>query len=475
MAFYDDSNRSKLQREQRSVTYYKPSSMPQWHVTTAELFDDQVRVDIDTKRLTSTLQYVCEKASAAGGGGIPILLEALAITQSEDGKQCVRMTRQEFAIMSCALLPLYLEPTTRNLARPEGFRTVAVHPILVRYVLRKTGDELVDKWRLWAVVRTLAGFVNATTTAPGRLDYTASAHLMNSEHFVVYELVPHVLNSMFRYYGRNVAAYVHALHTTTIIYDVMASYLMPKRLEYINYRLIEEVLNLLELSNMHAFCQHHALMIAEVRKLAAWVRSFDEHSRTRIRVVRDDARCDVNFDLLHFTVFNAACDPRLDCNVAMAMMCSMAVADRRNTSLFAFLDAIPTPCQYNKRVHDLYLRVTGGLPIVYHAAKARELLTDIARGVYDDLLGLNAPPPVYKAPRFPAIKCECTFDEYAALTRPRETTERPTRNAPLEAYYLFVRSFDKGVDAWDLLTDDFIDRSLPLIGGHYLEQAFFHI
>lgn len=502
MTYYNDSYRRKQAESDR--TRYEPVKTPQWHVARAELvFHDEGGVElalsdeVSKKRLVQTLQFLCNEAPAVGGGGLPSLLDVTSesyIKSRPDGGLCLQMSRREYAIMTAALLPSYLEPSRKNIKRAQGFRSVAMHPVLMRYVLRKTDDAGVNKWRTWAAVRTLAGYVNATVSSPASLDYSGGVYPITGGFFVVYELLPRVLDAIFQFY-KTAACFVHALQETTIVYDVMAAFLMPCRLEYINYRLIDEVLNLTELDNMDAFCQHHSMLIGEVRKLAEAVKHLDDHSRARIKVDREGVHSHINIDLLLMTMFNAACDPRLDRNAAMAMMCSVSVAQRSNKAIYAFLDAIPTPSgQYNKRVHDLYTRLTIGLRPCDHADVGREMMRDIMAGRYDRELGLCDPPPKYKRPRFQARYIHGdyttpTFANYAQHVKRGATPvldERPGLRQPMQALYLFVSSFDRNFakagdryyDSWDLLSANMLDceQLLPLtVDGHYLDRAFFYI
>lgn len=502
MAYYDDSYASSRHKE-RNRKRYSTRKSATWYVGSLTLtrggphglrlmLGDEVRKD----HIVTTLQFLCEKMPSVCEDGLPSLLEMTSETRLKmegDGNYCLQMSCKEYAIMIAALLPSYLEPSRRNLKRQQGFRTVAMHPLLMRYIIRQTEDPLVNKWRRWCVVRTLAAFVNATTSAPAELDYAGFVYPIDTKWFVIYNLLPHVLNAILLYY-KNTAAFVYALEETTIVYDIMAAFMMPMRVEYINYRLIEEVLNLTELENMHAFCDHHVIMISEVRKLATWVRHFDEHSRTNIKIDRTDERWNINVDMLITTVFNAACDPRLDRHVAMAMMCSMFVSQRDNSSLCAFLNSIPTPCQFNKRVHDLYLRLTTGLRPADYAEVGAEMLRDITKDKYTKELGLEEPPPVYKRPRFPTRRvvgnyATPTFETYTALVKRQASpllAERPSSLEPLEALYLFTSSLDRNFtansdrryDSWDLLSTNTLDckRLLPLTdAGHYLERSFFYI
>lgn len=502
MAFYNDTYRRKQAENDR--IRYKPVKTPQWHAAKADIdFGDGDRInvvldgDVSKKKVAKTLQFLCSEASTVGGGGLPSLLDVTTegfITHQADGHICLQMTKREFAIITAALLPSYLEPSRKNIKRPQGFRPVAMHPVLMRYVLRKTDDAIVNKWRTWAVVRTLAAYVNCTTSSPPLLSYGGGVYPMSSGFFVLYELLSRVLDGIFRFY-KTAAAFVQSLQETTIVYDVMAAFLMPRRLEYINYRLIDEVLNLTELDNMHDFCQHHRMMINEVRKLAESVKNLDDHSRAQIKIDREGVHSHINVDLLLSTVFNAVCDMRLDRNVAMAMMCSMSVSQRSNKSLYTFLDTIPTPSgQYNKRVHDLYTRLTMGLRPCDHADVGREMMRDIMAGKYDSELGITDAPPQYKRPRFPTRYVHgryttSSFEAYSELVCVQEhplLDEHPSIPQPTQALYLFVSSFDRNFtvssdkyyDSWDLLSTNMLEctRLLPLTdSGHYLDRAFFYI
>lgn len=502
MAYYDDSNTRKLLRERNSRYYTTSKENRQWHVASVDIInctEDDVQLvfplDVDKQRIMDTLQFLCEKTSRVGGEGLPSILDWSSeekLRQHDDGRYCLQISRREYFIVSAALLPMFLEPSSKNIARQEGYKSVAWHPILMRYVIKKTNDNALNKWRRWALIRTLAGLVNATVSGHPTLDYEGGIHPIDSSAFVVYKMLPRVLNTIFRYYKYDTAAFIHSLDTLTIVHDVMAAYLMPKRLEYIHYQLVEEVLNAADMNE--EFCARYSMLIVEVRKLYTWVRLLDEHSRTRIKIDQEDARCTVNFRVLHATLFIAACDPGLNPLVSMAMMCSLSIDKRRNESLYAFLERIPTPCQFNKRVNDLYNRLIIGMPAVYHEEIGLNLRKQIATTTtYDDALGLNAPPPVYKKPRFPtrkmaAIYATPTFDSYNALVKsqPPLIVEKDAREQPLQAMYLYFSLFDrnlavpafKELDAWDLLSNDTLEctRMLPLTSeGHYLDRSFFYI
>ncbi len=501
MTYYDDSYRRKQTEGERER--HKTPTTPRWHVASAKVVPDGehdvfvlLDKEVSKEKLLKTLQFLCDEAFMVEGEGLPTLLSLTSeehMQVSEDGSIRLKMAKREYAILTAALLPSYLEPSRKNLTREQGFRSVAMHPVLLRYVLRKTGDSAIDKWRTWAAVRTLAGYVNATVPKFPSVNYCGGLFPISSGWFPLYELLPRVLHAIFSFF-KTTASFVYMLQDTTIIYDVMAAFLMPRRVDYINYRLIDEVINLTELDNMDEFCRHHHMMITEVRKLAESVKHLDDHSRTRITLERSGAHSHINFDKLLATVFNAACDPRLDRNVAMTMMCSMAVSYRSNKSLYAFLDTIPTHRQYSKRVQDLYTRLTIGLRPCDRQAVGRNLLKDIKADKYDRELGLCDPPPKYKRPHFSTrymhgTYVTPTFDLYTALTRDNPRPLFPEQKGipqPLEALYLFVSSFDRNFsgleeyyyDSWDLLTTDMLEctKLLPLTAdGHYLDQAFFYI
>lgn len=503
MAFYDDSNQRKMLRERNSRYYTTSKEHRQWHVASLDIVnctDNDVHLvfplDISKQQIANTLQFLCEKTPRVGGEGLPSILDWTSETklrQNDDGRYCLQVSRREYAIITAALLPMYLEPSYKNVKRKEGYKNVAWHPIFMRYAMKKTNDTALNKWRRWALIRSLAGLVNSTVSGHPTLDYEGGIHPIDSSAFVVYKMLPRVLNTIFKYFKFNTAAFIQSIDTLTIVHDVMAAFLMPRRLEYIHYQLVEEVLNAADMNE--DFCARYSMLVVEVRKLHAWVRLLDEHSRTRIKIDLDDARCTVNFRVLHATMFIAACDPSLNPLVSMAMMCSMSVDKRRNESLYAFLERIPTPCQYNKRVNDLYNRLIIGVPAIYHEEIAQNLRKQIATTtIYDDALGLNAPPPVYKKARFPTRKMVAdyatpTFDSYKALVKEQRQAliaERPARDQPLQAMYLYFNSFDrnlavpafKELDAWDLLSNGTLEctRLLPLTNeGHYLDRSFFYI
>ena len=503
MAFYDDSNKRKLLRERSSRYYTTSKDSHHWHVASLDIVnsgDHDIQLvfpmDVGKQRIIDTLQFLCEKATRVGGEGLPSILDWSSETrlrQHDEGRYCLQMSRREYAIITAALLPMFFEPSRSNISRKEGYKSVAWHPILMRYAIKKTNNTALNKWRRWALIRTLAGLVNATVSGHPSLDYEGSIHPINSSAFVVYKMLPRVLHTIFKYYKNNTADFIHALDTTTIIYDIMAAYLMPRRLDYIHYQLIEEVMNLA--NNSEEFRARYSLLIVEIHKLYAWARLLDEHGRTRIKVEQDDARCTVNFRVLHATLFIAACDPGLNPLTAMALMCSLSVDKRRNESLYTFLERIPTPCQFNKRFMDIYNRLILNEPADKHEQIQLELSEKIATTrIYDNEMGMNLPPPVYKKPRFPtrkmaAIYSTPTFERYVALLKMQLQPLLPEKNAreqPLQAMYLFFNSFDrnlavpafKELDAWDLISDDTLEctQLLPLTNeGHYLDRSFFYI
>jgi hypothetical protein len=503
MAYYDETIRNKIHCERKSKYYTPSSKIKQWHVVAVDVrFNDDEAlqivfpVEVDRTRLLTTLQFLCENTVKIDNVGLPSLLEMTSadrMQQLEDGRQCLRLSRQEYAIFTAALLPLYAEPSRKNIKRENGYKTVAWHPILIRYALGNCTSPVVDSWRRWTVIRTLAAFTNATVSGAPMLDYEGYIHPINSRYFVVYTLLPRVLDTIFKYFDRCTTRFNKILSTTTIIYDIMAAFLMPARLQYINYRLIDEVFNIVSIDI--DFARRNAVLVTELRKLAAWVSTMDEHSRARIKVDRADARCDVNFAMLHSTIYFAACEPQISPLVAMAMLSSLAVSKRSNKSIFVFLDNIPTPCQFNRRTQDLFNRVTQGWPTSDHSRIVRGLMRDVATTThYDSILGMTGKPMKLKKPHFPVRKMKeeyatRTFGSYAELIRheqqPLMEDTQATRS-PLEAIYLFLSSFDRHLavplveemDTWDLITSNLLtsDHLLPLSNqGHYLERSFFHL
>lgn len=325
------------------------------------------------------------------------------------------------------------------------------------------------------------------------LDYVGDVNPANNRHFAVYTLLPRVIDIIFSYFGGSPARFLQQLSTTTIVYDAMAAFLMPTRLEYINYRLIDEVLNIV--SNDDSFACRNSILVTELRKLANWVSTFDEHSRTRIKIDPLDARCDVNFAMLHSTMYFAACEPQTDLHVAMAMLCSFSVAKRNNKSLFLFLDNIPTPCQFNRRAQDLFNRATQGWPTVDHDKVVKEVLHDIVTtNRYDIVLGMSGMPVKLKRPHFPLRNMRAeyvtrTYESYFALAKEDEepiVEDKLVVKKPLQALYLYVSSFDRHLsvpaveelDQWDLISNRLLcgDHLLPLTSsGHYLDRSFFHL
>lgn len=502
MAYYDDSYRSKLQREQRA-RYYTPSSkIKEWRVASVDVhFDGEAMVltfpaDMQRKQLIETLQFLCTHAPKVDSTGLPSLLELTSserLHESADGRQCLHVSRREYAIITAALLPLYIEPTSKNIKREHGYKPTAWHPILMRYNMTRSHDAQVDRWRQWAFVRALAALTNATVSGAPLLDYEGDIRRASEHYFVVYTMLPRVLDIMFKYYGGATARFVHILQTTTIVYDAMAAFLMPRRLGYINHRLIDEVMNIVELDP--SFGARNNVFVTELRKLATYVSTLDEHSRVRIKVEHDDARCDVNFNMLHTTMYFAVCEQQLDNHVAMAMLCSLSVAKRSNKSLYRFLDDIPTPCQFNRRAQDLFNRATQGWPACDHNKVVKDVLHEVVTTTrYDSILGMTGEAPKLSRPHFPLRKMreECqtpTYASYTSLVKAEEETimdDRIVVRTPLEALYLYVSSFDRSLtvpfaeemEVWDLLDNRILcsDHLLPLtMNGHYLDRSFFHL
>lgn len=501
MAYYDDSYRSKMQREQKSKYYTPSSKIKQWHVVSVDVqFNENdlaltFPLQFERERLVQTLQFLCANTPQVGDG-LPSLLELTSadrLRQTEDGRQCLHLSRKEYAIVTLALLPLYIEPSSKNIKRECGYKTTAWHPILMRCAMTQGDDAQVNKWRQWAFVRSLAALTNATVSGAPMLEYDGGVNPASNRHFVVYTLLPRVLDIIFRFFGKSPTRFLHMLSTTTVIYDAVAAFLMPARLEYINHRLIDEVLNIVSMDD--AFACRNDNLVTEIRKLANWVSTLDEHSRMRIKVDPADTRCDVNFGMLHSTLYFAACEPHVDLHVAMAMLCSLAVSKRNNKSLYLFLDSIPTPCQFNRRAQDLFNRATQGWPTADHSKVVKEVLHDvITTNRYDAVLGMSGEPVKLKKPHFPLRNMRAeyatrTYESYCALVKEDEepiVEDKVVVRTPLQALYLYVSSFDRHLsvpvveemDAWDLLSGRLLcgDHLLPLTNsGHYLDRSFFHL
>lgn len=495
MAVYTEHVRTKLQREQKRKHYAPDKLSRQWTMTSVEISATKTHVtlvfpfDVAQQNISDTFQFIHNEFS---GIELPSLLEITTRCLSSVGTDlALTLTRAQFALLSVLLLPFYFDPSSKkNLSRDVGYKSVALQPWLTRMYTRKTEIPSLDNWRLWSASRLLAGMVNKTVSGAAIMDHKSHMHQANSPYLSVYENVPRMFDVIMSFLNHDCSLFNELLDSSTVIYDMVGSLLMPKRIDIINYRLIDEVLNLCELSDMAEFLYKHASLVTQIRTLEEHVRYLDEHNRTFIKVVRDDTRWKIDLDKLHFDVFNAACDEELDPVVGMAMMCSLSLANRSNENMTKFLDELRTTCQYNKRVMDLRARLLLGQKTSDYEEITQKMMQDLATtDLYDEFIGLTADPPKYEPPRFPTKRIVGAYGtpkqkDYMALCRDNPTPMVFERIAPqpIHGMFLFFSALDRKFvrdpvkyrDTWTPIDNDLL--LLPLsVKGHYFERAFFYI
>lgn len=495
MAVYTEHVKTKLQREQKRK-YYAPDKLSrQWTMTSVEISTTRTHVtllfpfDVTMQNVGDTFQFIHNEFSRIE---LPSLMEITTQCLSTVGTNVsLTLTRADFALLSVLMIPFYFDSSSKkNLSRKTGYKSVALQPWLTRMYTRKTEIPSLNNWRIWAASRLVAGMVNNTVSGATNMDHRAYMHQHDSPYLSVYDNLPRMFEVIMSFLKHDCSLLSELLDTSTVIYDMVGALLMPKRIDTINYRLVDEVLHLCELDDMAEFLYRHTSLVKQIRALDEHVKLLDEHNRTFIKIVRDDTRWKIDIDKLHFDVFNAACDEDLDPVVGMAMMCSLSLANRSNKNLTKFLDELRTTCQYNKRVMDLRSRLLLGQKTSDYEEITQKMMQDLANTtLYDEYIGLTDAVPEYDPPRFPTKRivgdyATPTQKQYMALCRdnPAPMVFECAVSSPTRGMFLFFSALDRKLarepvkyrDTWTPIDNDLL--LLPLsANGHYFERTFFYI
>lgn len=341
------------------------------------LQSEQLTINFEASLNSSVLSSTIDYYASVAKDDLPLLACMTAATQSS--LRTLSISRRHLAIMQAIGFASYFEMSDTNIQRRTNFKTVPLSPVFMRMLLMTIEDSdcIVDKWRVYGVVRTLLSWI-ARRLFDKALNVHAMLHDTSRYYFADhYRRLPIVLNIMHEHVRCQEERFIRFLNENVIGYTLLYVFFAPQQVSRIHHRLISEAsyIETTVYPNARVLYPDFYALIDELKK---WTEYDEFCEQNLIFIPSHDFRWKIDVRELHMQTYRIACDPRIPTNVAMALMLSLVASSRDDGSTVRYLEGLLTPFYMKKRTEDIIK--------IKQRDRPKEEHPDIARQVYHDVL-----------------------------------------------------------------------------------------